>query len=100
MEIKQLAFGLLGLTPREFNRMSVSDFRATQRGFFEKMKIEARLQWETARFISYHSLLPYQKKGKRLKITDIARFEWEQTNEVPELTEKQKQALEKMGDKY
>ena len=99
-EIKKLAFGFMGIAPYEFYRMSVADYQVTQRGFFERMKIESRLKWETSRFISYHSLLPYQKKGKRLKITDVARFEWERQKEAPDITEQQMKIIEKMGDKF
>jgi len=72
-----MAFGVIGLTPYEFWRMSLKEFRLTQRGFFERQKSEIQRTWEQARFISFYILQPHAKRGRLRNFKDIIEFEWE-----------------------
>ena len=42
---------------------------------------EYKDKWERTRFLALTALLPYQKKGKRLRPTDIAKFPWDSTHD-------------------
>ncbi len=42
--------------------------------------------WEQARFVVHGFLQPHQKKGKRLKLTDVATFPWEENEKQPNTT--------------
>lgn len=96
----EVAFGVLGLTPLTFWPMSLREFRAAQRGFFEKQQNEIKQRWEIGRFIAYFSVLPYQKKGHRLKPTDLLRFSWETQGERTTMTPEQiEYESRKMGTK-
>ena len=84
----QIGLGVLGVAPHVFWRMSLKEFREAQRGFFERQKGELRQRWETARFISFNTLTPHLKKGKHLKLHDIALFEWEKSEtKIPDKNE-------------
>jgi len=92
----QVGIGLIGLTPREFWRLSVKDFRLIQRGFFEKQKSEMQVQYEVGRLISYHAIAPYMK-GKK-SIQQFMPFEWEKKTANVELTKEQQDYIEmKLG---
>ena len=53
-----------------------------------------KIQWETARMISYNAVLPYAKKG--FKPTDVIRFPWESKSVKPASKEEYK----RIADKY
>ena len=79
--------------------MSLSEFRNAQRGFFDKQKGELRQRWETARFISYHTLIPHMKKGRKLNLKDVVLFEWEKEDKQvkPMTDEEVRYIMTKMG---
>ena len=72
-----MAFGQIGIPPQEFWRMSLKEFRLTQRGFFQRVKQEQQTRWEQTRFIAFYGLQPYTKKGKLKNFKDLVEFEWE-----------------------
>jgi len=76
--------------------MSLQQFRASQRGFFQKQKGEMIQRWEIARFISFNVLAPYAKKGRLSSPQDLIRFEWETKPEEMDRDEVMKQ-IKKMG---
>jgi len=54
--------------------------------------------WEQARFIAHKILLPYAKRGG-LKLTDIARFDWEPEPDIkPVQKEDINRMLKQFGD--
>jgi hypothetical protein len=63
----------------EFWNSTPRYFEARQKAFFEAEK----RAWERARYIGYLTVLPHvDNKKRRLKPTDLGRFEWESTKPV------------------
>ena len=73
----EVAFGQIGIPPQEFWRMSLKEFRLTQRGFFERLKQERQTAWEQTRFMAFYILKPHAKRGRLNNFNDLVEFEWE-----------------------
>ena len=58
-----MAFGVVGLAPDVFWRMSWKDYELTVRGFFEKTEADAKRQLMNAQLTGYYAVKPYLKKG-------------------------------------
>ena len=72
-----LAFGQMKLDPVVFWNMTLTEWTAAQRGFFEAEDRRGRGEWERARWMAFMFLQPYDSKRRINKVTDIARFDWE-----------------------
>ena len=57
------------LTPREFNNRLA--------GFFELQQVNQRMEWERCRWQTCYLLQPHSGKGKKIKPTDLIRFDWD-----------------------
>ncbi|WP_176714960.1 hypothetical protein [Tenacibaculum soleae] len=57
------------LTPRQFANLTI--------GYNKKQQEATKQSWEQTRMIMHTVLLPYQQKGKTLKVTDVLPFPWE-----------------------
>lgn len=90
-----MAFGEIGLTPHEFWRMSLNEFKSTQRGFFEKKKQEYQAKWERARFIAFYGLQPHLKRGRLRSFKDLIQFDWEKNDDVELPTREEMEAFRK-----
>ena len=62
-----MAFGVVGLAPDVFWRMSWKEYELTLRGFFDKQEAEVHRDYEIARLVSYYTVAPYMKRKKTLK---------------------------------
>ncbi|HBK29043.1 MAG TPA: hypothetical protein DDZ04_04360 [Parabacteroides sp.] len=72
-----IAVGKAGMAVKEVYSLEVDELSEILRAWSEKEDAEYRDRWERTRFLALTALLPYQKKGKRLKPTDIAKFPWD-----------------------
>tara|TARA_R100000664_G_C2758654_1_gene147748 strand:+ start:3551 stop:3793 length:243 start_codon:yes stop_codon:yes gene_type:complete len=65
------------MTPHEYN-LKLS-------GFLELRKHRERMDWERCRWQTANLLQPHTKKGKKLKPTDLIKFDWDK-NEAKKKT--------------
>ena len=72
-----VAVGEIGLGVEEFYNLTFEEFAEITAAYFKKEERVYKNGWEQARFVAYYSLVPHQGKNKRLKLTDVVRFEWE-----------------------
>lgn len=71
------AVGEVGLSLEEVYGLDFDELGGIMEAYRSKEEAIYRDQWERARFLALCLLTPYQKKGKRLKGTDIMRFPWD-----------------------
>ena len=64
-------------------------FAAVQKAETQKQQAE----WERARYVGYLSMLPHVPSKKRLKITDLGRFPWENAEPVFDQQSDEEKAL-------
>jgi hypothetical protein len=75
------------LTPRSFyNYLKGVRFRENE---------NYKSNIESTRLIMWTNLLPHQKKGKKLKPTDVLAFPWESNANVGDVSKEEKQRLAK-----
>lgn len=88
----------MGVSEADFWQMTPRYFNALRKASIEKEQKE----WERARYIGYLSMLPHVSSKKRLKITDLGAFPWEDTTpkfdhqtpeELAQIRERHKRAL-------
>lgn len=61
--------------------------------FVRGLQRRKRIFWEQARYIAYHTLVPYAKSG--FSLDDMRRFSWEDSEEeLPMSEEEQQRELE------
>ena len=75
--------GYLQLTPSEFYDMTFQELKIMAEGKRRSDENQMRAMYEVARFQSVYVLQPHMKKGKKLKLTDIAKFPWEVDENLP-----------------
>ena len=69
--------GIFGLSPSEFYNLTPKETGLISDAYYNNEKTFSRERWELARYNAYFGLLPHQKKGGKLKVTDLGYFEWE-----------------------
>ena len=70
-----VAVGQIGLGVEEFYDLTFDEFSAITESYYQKQEMEFKMGWEQARFAAYYAVVPHSKK--KLKLTDIVRFDWE-----------------------
>jgi len=63
----------MGMPEEEFWASTPRYFAARQKAFIEMQQRE----WERARFVGWISIMPHLDPKRRVRITDVCRFEWE-----------------------
>ena len=92
-----MALGVLGLTPFVFWRMSLREFRAAQRGFFEGKETEKRQRWEVGRLTGWCSMAPHDTKRRIRNPKQLIEFPWEQPESVIRQIENLDEKVRKIG---
>lgn len=69
--------GEVGLSLSEVYELDFAELSGIIESYRAREEAVYRDNWERARFLALCLLTPYQKKGKRLKGTDILRFPWD-----------------------
>jgi hypothetical protein len=72
-----LAFGYLSLSVEEFWDLTPREFNNRLAGFFELQQFNQRMEWERCRWQTCYLLQPHTGKGKKIKPTDLIRFDWD-----------------------
>lgn len=78
----ETGLGFCGYDPVSFWAMTIPELMAAARGKMELVEMQARTQWECARFLATAVLQPHARKGKRIRSTDVAVFPWEEKHEI------------------
>ena len=76
-ELVGIAVGKAGLSLAEVYSLTVEELGYILRAWAEQQETLYRDRWVRTRFLAHCLLSPYQKKGKKLKPADIARFPWD-----------------------
>lgn len=76
-----MAVGKAGIPITDVYALEVDELSEILRAWSDKEDAEYKDRWERTRFLALTALLPYQKKGKRLRPTDIAKFPWDSTHD-------------------
>lgn len=90
------------MTREEFWTATPNEFNLRLEGWREQQEAQSRERWEQTRHLAYLSLLPHLDRKKRLKITDVLAFPWDEKPKPPsqsEQLETLRQAKEKWGMK-
>jgi|TARA_R100000458_G_C8277521_1_gene253067 hypothetical protein len=72
-----LAFGYLSLSVEEFWDLTPREFNNRLAGFFELQQFNQRMEWERCRWQTCYLLQPHTGKGKKIKPTDLIKFDWD-----------------------
>ncbi len=73
--------GKAGIPMADVYTLEIDELSEILRAWSDKEDAEHKDRWERTRFLALTALLPYQKKGKRLRPTDIAKFPWDSTHD-------------------
>jgi len=95
----QMAFGVLRLTPDVFWRMTWKEYDSTLRGFFEHERNKNEQALLNAKYISYHSVLPWMGKHKKISFEQFAGMT-KSKNGGEALTDEQVQEMVKKMGRY
>lgn len=72
-----MAFGYLSLSVEEFWDLTPREFNNRLAGFFELQQFNQRMEWERCRWQTCYLLQPHTGKGKKIKPTDLIKFDWD-----------------------
>lgn len=86
--------GMMGWTEREYWLSTPRFFYNAWMGWQRTWQV----QYETARYSAFLTLAPQAPKGRRLRLEDLGRFDWEKAARS-NLGEEQKEALRAMWEK-
>ena len=79
------AFGYLGLTSEDFWNSTPREFNNRIEGFLELQQFNQRMEWERCRWATCLIIQP--NVTKRLKPTDLIKFDWDKkTKEQQKIT--------------
>jgi len=70
--------GEMGRSILEYNELTLKEYHLIVSAYRKKETEQYQQAWERTRWIGYISLLPHQKKGRRMKPADILKFPWEE----------------------
>ncbi len=90
-----LAFGQMGLDPAVFWRLSLKEWYEKQRGYYLKMEMQQKAEWERTRWQTWVLAMPNARKGSLNSPKDLIRFPWEKID-LP-TKEEVDYAIRKMG---
>tara|TARA_R100001440_G_scaffold171_2_gene518 strand:- start:8126 stop:8419 length:294 start_codon:yes stop_codon:yes gene_type:complete len=65
------------MRPEDFFNMLPKYFWSKMNGFYKKLNLKERQDWERTRWQTWLLLNVHVPSGKRLKITDLIKFDWE-----------------------
>lgn len=72
-----MAVGQMGMSLDDAFSLEPEELGHIRKAWAEQQEADFRSRWEQARFLAYCGMMPYQKKGKRLKPEDLLAFSWE-----------------------
>ena len=84
----------MGISEDEFFDMNMRQFYARRHGYTQREQQE----WERARYVGYFSLMPHTGKRKRLRISDLGHFPWEDS--APKFDEQTPEELAKINERH
>jgi len=88
-DVIALGLGGMRLTPAVFWRLSMREWLLLQRGFFDKMEQEYKMNWEQTRWQTYILALPNARKGTLNRPEDLIRFTWDAPRDNPQMSEEE-----------
>lgn len=77
-----MAVGCIGMSIDDFDRCTLFEMEVIIESWRQCREAEIHAGWEQARFSALHAIMPYSKR--KLKLTDVARFPWEEARERKE----------------
>lgn len=72
-----MAVGQMGMSLADALTLEPEELGHIRKAWVEQQEANIRSRWEQSRFLAYCGMMPYQRKGKRLKPQDIITFPWE-----------------------
>ena len=80
--------------------LDVEELGCIIKAWSEREESLYRDRWERTRFMAHCFLSPYQKKGKKLKPTDIVRFPWDSGKEMEKAKAPSLEEIERMSKRF
>lgn len=95
-----LAVGKMGMSLADVYRLDMEELGDILKAWAEREETLYRDRWERTRFLAHCLLSPYQKKGKKLKPADIARFPWDAGQEKEQAKAPSLEEIERMSKRF
>ncbi len=90
------AVGEAGLSLSDVYALDMDELGFIVESYRKREEAIYRDNWERVRFLALCLLTPYQKKGKRLKGTDLIRFPWDSPSGGARLSESELERISRM----
>lgn len=94
-DIWALCVGEIGMSADDYLKSTWREIVCTIHGYHQRVKNQARVTWEQARMVAYHSLIAHVKKGTLKDPKDLIRFEWDEVdrkdNFVTDMSQEEKE---------
>jgi hypothetical protein len=94
-----LAFGQMGLDPAVFWRLSLKEWYEKQRGYYLKLEMQQKAEWERTRWQTWILAIPNARKGSLNTPKDLIRFPWE-VDDVVRMTEEEAEYFARKMGRY
>lgn len=79
-----MAFGQMGIAPDVFWDMTPREFGAAVHGWSELQKRNQRDTYDAARIVGRAVIQMAVKKGKKVKLSDVAKMPWDDDKRKPD----------------